>query len=730
MSGTTEKYWLRILASSAVYAAAGWAAVEALLTVIERFGLPAWLEPLLVALYVAGLPVTVYLVWRTAGVERRLNLASFVGAMSFLVVATVAIFWLTRTPLPTEETTIAVLPCTIDNEDNNVYRADGFAEDIHARLSRVDAVRIISWNSSLFVRDKNYSPQKIAELLRVNRLVRCRMNTNGDRLAVSAQLIDPTVDRVLWNRDYDFVASDLGTVVTELAGTLLNVLSTPVEAAELDQLNDIGTFSPEAFDLFLQARGASAVSFAQQDKDEYDSAESLVTRALEIDPNYAEAMVFHAGLYLDRAVAQEFDDMDEPLAWLREARSLAQRALELNPGIWDARQQLARVCSLLGGYFGEDCPDGEIDRLWLEECEVRGDTAEGWACRHRMSDSEEDSKIALGHWLELEPTTIDGNMQYMALLHGEGADLADVLTVFETLRALEPDDRRPYGMLSNMLRRDGMLDEVLAWRYGTNEDQLPENPWWLARLGTDYMNLGLYAPAKKVGLLTWEIRRASAMHFLPILWARSDEKEQAAAATEWLAETIATASGSNEQWLDAASFYASELRDYERARELYNSVMGTDDLGDVCEGDNECVLARSLQLEQIEKTLGHDDEAAAWLLVAEKTIGQMPDDEFSAAVGPSLRAAQGRHEEAVQMLRDGILGWRILRGQDLMFPIYFVEGNSMLDPLRDMPEFQQLLDEYHALLEPMRQRVMEAEHSGNWEALRQRTFQRARGQAD
>ena len=88
MTGRMSKYWRRILASSAVYAAAGWAAVEALTTVIERFGLPPALIPLVTALYVAGLPVTIYLVWRTAGKERHLNWPSFAGAVGFLVAAT------------------------------------------------------------------------------------------------------------------------------------------------------------------------------------------------------------------------------------------------------------------------------------------------------------------------------------------------------------------------------------------------------------------------------------------------------------------------------------------------------------------------------------------------------------------------------------------------------------------------------------------------------------------
>jgi hypothetical protein len=142
MGNIQTKYWRRILASSAVYAAAGWAAVEALTTVVERFGLPDWPATLVTALYVTGLPVTVFLVWRTAGEERRLNLPSFLGAMTFLIVGTGAIFWMTRPSPAPPINIVAIVPCEFSGEDSFAYRAEGVAEDVHARLSRVDSVKL------------------------------------------------------------------------------------------------------------------------------------------------------------------------------------------------------------------------------------------------------------------------------------------------------------------------------------------------------------------------------------------------------------------------------------------------------------------------------------------------------------------------------------------------------------------------------------------------------------
>jgi TolB-like protein len=723
MAGPGRTYWRRIVASFAVYAAGGWGVVEAITMIVERFGLPAWLQPLCVALYVAGMPVTIYLVWRTAGRDRRLTWPSFIGVMAFLLAATGTLFWFARAP-EAEMNTVAVLPCVMDAGTNAVQRGDGFAEDIHARLSRVDSVRIISWNSSLFVREKGYGPQQIAELLHANRVLECNMRSGAERIAVSARLVDPAGDRVLWNRNYDFAATDLGTVVTEITGTVLDVLSAPVQAEEMARVNHLGTFSPEAYDLLLQARSAAAPGAAQR----LDSPdlESLVGQALALDPDYADALVVLSEIYLEKAVAKEMEDMEQLRGWVREARRLAQRALDLDPEIWKARRQYAVACKLLENYLGEPCTAGEVERLNREECEVRGNTAEGWACRNAQAETEEEFDASLQQWLDLEPTSVEANMQYMGDLDDHGEPLSTVLGVFETLRVLDPDDRRPYGLLSNILRRHGYLDEVLAWRMGAFEDEWPGgHPWLLARLGTDYMNLGLYDEAKRIGLETWETRRASSIHFLPLLLARSGEQERAAEMIEWLAESIAVASGSHDEWLFAASFHASTSRDYPRAKSLFEKYLGGEELTTVCDGDDDCVVTTALQLHHVERSLGNEVAAEEWLQLALAITDQDPEAAAPSQQRVFLTNAEGRHQEAIRLLREGVFSWAHTSGRyDLEFPVYFIDGHAMLDTLRDESEFQRLLDEYDAYLEPMRERVRTASLSGDWKTIRQQTYER------
>jgi hypothetical protein len=136
-----------------------------------------------------------------------------------------------------------------------------------------------------------------------------------------------------------------------------------------------------------------------------------------------------------------------------------------------------------------------------------------------------------------------------------------------------------------------------------------------------------------------------------------------------------------------------------------------------------------LSLRHNKHAIGQEKEATAWLELAEKAAAQTQviDDQLEVL----LRVAQGRHKEAVDLLRDGIFAWHMTSGggSDLAFPIYYLEDNAMLDPLRGMPEFQQLLDDYNAQLEPFRTKVLEAEHSKDWAALRQNTYRWAEDKA-
>jgi TolB-like protein len=738
MAETVTRYWRRILVSSAVYAAGGWAVVEALTTVVTRLGLPESLAALITALYLAGLPVTVLLVWRTAGEERRLTIPAFIGAMICLVIVTAAIFWVTRPQPAAPEQLIAVLPCEFAGDPAQAYRAEGIAEDVHARLSRVDAVKMLSWNSSLYARDEGYDTRRIAAVLDVDRIVKCHLNSTAERIELNTELLDTRAEEVLWSGDYDFVAADLGTVVTDLAGVLLDALGARASAAERERVDDLGTFSPEAYDLYLQARAAyQAMHWSREGGfDDLAGVERLLDEALRIDPDFVSALWGRAFAYMRRAHAMDFEDTGAIRALLDEARALSLHALDLDPGRGGFREILREVCEMGRVFFGDDCSVEEELRLIREECAVLGDTAAGWACRFSlMAETGEDNRPALERWLELEPTNISAHMQDMYFRSLSGGVSADVVSVLDTVHALAPDNRRPFGLISNLLRSEGRLDEVIAWRFRLFGDQRPTN--WahrMSRAATDYMNLGLYDEARALGEVAWETHRTTTLRFLPQLWTMLDEPDKAEAVLAWAVDALGAESA--RPLIRPAFDVAGLLRRFDWAEALYVRALAAADLPGLCEGEDYCIAWHALRLVQVKRALGKEDEAKQWMATAEAAFEREPSylrGEDAAvrtrALEGVLRVVQGRHEEAVAALAEAIDAWEVPVGvwgfEDLAVPLYRLQSDAFFDPLRERSDFAAVLDRYRAYLEPMRLRVVRAEQTGDWEAIRRRTYELA-----
>ena len=103
-------------------------------------------------------------------------------------------------------------------------------------------------------------------------------------------------------------------------------------------------------------------------------------------------------------------------------------------------------------------------------------------------------------------------------------------------------------------------------------------------------------------------------------------------------------------------------------------------------------------------------------------------DPVELALEAVLRILQGRHEEAVSTLGEGIYAWQVAGREpffDLSIPLDWLETDAWFDPLRDRSDFRAVLDGYRAYLQPMRERVLEARETGDWESIRRRTYELA-----
>jgi TolB-like protein len=272
-------------------------------------------------------------------------------------------------------TTLAVLPlANYSGDSRQDYFADGMTEALITDLAQVDDLRVISRTSSMQYRGSQKSMPQIAQELGADMIVEGSVVRSGDRVRVTAQLIDAKADHHLWARSYDHTVRDIltlqGRVASEIAKEVRGAL-TPVQQV---RLSDRKPIDPAAYDLYLRGRHAwnlrtdaglkAAATYFEQAIEKApefalayagladvhvlsnagpastpvnrDRAHRAATRALELDDSLAEA-------HTSRAALAFFQDHDTAAAE-REF----QRALALNGGYPTAHQWDAVLLSEAG----------------------------------------------------------------------------------------------------------------------------------------------------------------------------------------------------------------------------------------------------------------------------------------------------------------------------------------------------------------------------------------------
>lgn len=243
----------------------------------------------------------------------------------------------TTSPVIAAKPAIAVLPLANQSRDSDRdYFADGLTQDIINALGRFSALTVISWNGVYAYRGRPASPEEIGRDLAVTYLVEGSVRRIGDRMRVSAQLVDTRQGRVLWSARFDEALADVFALQDNIATQIVSALAVRVAQIEQRRVFAKPTENLEAYDYVLRARPASQRPTRASNVD----ARVLLRRAIELDPNYAAA-------YADLAETYHIDVSmgwaESPAASLARAEELAIRALSLDHSEVRARVILARI---------------------------------------------------------------------------------------------------------------------------------------------------------------------------------------------------------------------------------------------------------------------------------------------------------------------------------------------------------------------------------------------------
>ena len=236
--------------------------------------------------------------------------------------------------------TICVLPFqNMSGDPEQEYFSEGISEDITTDLSKVSALAVVARNTAFMFKGQTVNVCEIARELDVSHVLEGSVRKAGQRLRITAQLIDGATGDQLWADRYDRNLDDIFAIQDEISKAIVAALKLTLLPREMQAIERRETTSVEAYNLFLMARQFWMTGNVG-DRRREQRVMRICGRAVEIDPNYAQAWAL-------LAIAQSSlrYNFDEPVD---DGYAAANAALSIDPTIAEARCPIARRMSEQG----------------------------------------------------------------------------------------------------------------------------------------------------------------------------------------------------------------------------------------------------------------------------------------------------------------------------------------------------------------------------------------------
>jgi TolB-like protein/cytochrome c-type biogenesis protein CcmH/NrfG len=232
-----------------------------------------------------------------------------------------------------EPKSIAVLPfVNMSNDKENEYLSDGMTEEVINALANVDGLRVVSRTSSFAFKGKNLSIRRVGEELNVRAVVEGSVRRDGDRLRITAQLINVADDYHVWSKTYERELKNVFEIEEELARSIAQSLRPKLVSSESTNLVKRSTANMEAHDLYLRGR----FLWQKRTPESLTKAGAYFQQAVELDPGYALAYV---GLAEARALLIEYGAAPSRDT-LPKAKEAVRKALEIDERLAEAHGAL------------------------------------------------------------------------------------------------------------------------------------------------------------------------------------------------------------------------------------------------------------------------------------------------------------------------------------------------------------------------------------------------------
>ena len=392
----------KVYTVAVTYAVVGWLLIQVVTQVFPPFEIPNWAERLVIVAILLGFPVALVFAWiydftrhgivRTedAQPEAKLDIIE---------------------PANSTEKSIAVLPFSdLSPQRDHAYFGEGIAEELLGALAKVDGLRVAARRSSFWFKDRETELAEIAAKLNVDHVLEGSVRRDGNRVRVTAELIDACDGFTIWSETYEREMHGIFALQDEITRSIVDTLKLKLAISPPRPSR-----STAAYDAYLEGLFYSDKST----EPELRKSLEFFQRALEQDPKFSRAWTGIAKAWLWLA-----DAFVPPLEAYPKVRDAAVHALQLNDQEAEAHVYLAETKRILD--WDLDGAEAEFNRA-----------------------------------VEIEPNSTPSNY-FIAAFYAVRGDRDKALTYLQRTSKIDPASLWVNNFACELYRYFGLYDEAIA----------------------------------------------------------------------------------------------------------------------------------------------------------------------------------------------------------------------------------------------------------------------------
>jgi len=386
-----------------------------------------------------------------------------------------------------DRASIAVLPfvaVTPDSDDE--YLADGISEVLIHQLSNIPDLKVVARTTSFMFKGQNIDVREIGRQLSVAAVLTGSVQRSGDRLRITAQLIDTGSGTHYWSEEFNRRDDDIFAIQDEIAGRTVEKLPAALLVQNpASRVSGIGTDNREAYDEYLKGLEQLRIGSVESLPRALDHFE----RAIELDDGFNQARIGLLHTYRAQNLIFQISYAELQVRYQTIPRDILQR----DPNSAQAKNALAVADFSLHFPTGS----GEAERLWNEALETAPN--DSWilmtyAYYLEWNDRPQEAIEVLQRALEVDP--------FEPVVLANAARLGD-LTHAQTLREKVPENPAGWAVAGEAYFRSGDLARSLEY-FRVAEEKDPQDPEFPAFMAVIYLTAGLLDEAEAA------VRRAEA----------------------------------------------------------------------------------------------------------------------------------------------------------------------------------------------------------------------------